>query len=43
MMLYQKILKDDKNKPGYKSFSVLVELTKRRYLLLREVRELIKK
>ena len=34
--------KDGKKKPGYKSFSVSVELTKRRYLLLGEARELIK-
>ena len=37
-----KNFKDGKKKPGYKSFSVLVDLTKRRYLLLREVRESIK-
>ena len=37
-----KNFKDGKKKPGYKSFSVLVDLTKRRYLLLREARELIK-
>ena len=35
--------KDGKKKPGYKSFSVSVDLTKRRYLLLREARKLIKK
>ena len=34
--------KDGKKKPGYKSFSVSVELTKRRYLPLGEARELIK-
>ena len=38
----QKNFKDDKKKPGYKSFSVSVDLRKRRYLLLREARELIK-
>ena len=37
-----KNFKDVKKKPGYKSFSVSVDLTKRRYLLLREARELIK-
>ena len=37
-----KNFKDGKKKPGYKSFSVSVDLTKRRYLLLREARELIK-
>ena len=37
-----KNVKDGKKKPGYKSFSVLIDLTKRRYLLLREARELIK-
>ena len=37
-----KKLKDGKNKPGYKSFSVSVDLRKRRYLLLREARELIR-
>ena len=39
----QKNSKDGKKKPGYKSFSVSVDLTKRRYLLLREARKLIKK
>ena len=34
--------KDGKKKPGYKSFSVSVDLTKRRYLLMREARKLIK-
>ena len=38
-----KNFKDGKKKPGYKSSSVSVGLTKRRYLLLREARELIKK
>ena len=37
-----KNFKDGKKKPGYKSFSVSVELTKRRYLPLGEARELIK-
>ena len=37
-----KNFKDGKKKPGYKSFSVSVDLTKRRYLLLREARKLIK-
>ena len=37
-----KNFKDGKKKPGYKSFSVSVDLTKWRYLLLREARELIK-
>ena len=37
-----KKFKDDKKKPGYKSFSVSVDLTKRRYVLLLEARELIK-
>ena len=37
-----KNFKDGEKKPGYKSFSVSVDLTKRRYLLLREARELIK-
>ena len=37
-----KNFKDGKKKLVYKSFSVLVDLTKRRYLLLREARELIK-
>ena len=37
-----KNFKDGKKKPGYKSFSVSVNLTKRRYLLLWEARELLK-
>ena len=37
-----KNFKDGKKKPGYKSFSVSVDLTKRRYLLSCEARELIK-
>ena len=37
-----KIFKDRKKKPGYKSFSVSADLTKRRYLLLHEAREIIK-
>ena len=37
-----KNFKDGKRKPCYKSFSVWVDLTKRRYMLLREARELIK-
>ena len=41
-MLDQKNFKDGKKKPGYKPFSISVDLTKRRYLLLREARELIK-
>ena len=38
-----KKFKDGKKKPGSKSFSVSVDLTKRCYLLFREARELIKK
>ena len=37
-----KNVKDGKKKPGYKSFSVSVDLTKRHYLVFREARELIK-
>ena len=37
-----KNFKDGEKKPGYKSFSVSGDLTKMRYLLLREARELIK-
>ena len=37
-----KIFKDGKKKPGHKSFSVSVELTKRHYLLLSVVEGLIK-
>ena len=36
-----KNFKDGKKKPSCKSFSVSVDLTKRRYLLFREARELI--
>ena len=38
-----KKFKDGKKKPGSKSFSVSVDLTKRCYLLFRESKELIKK
>ena len=41
-MLDQKISNIGKKKPGYKSYSISVDLTKRRYLLLREARKLIK-
>ena len=34
-----KSFKDDKKKPGYKSFSLLVDLTKKHYLILRQARE----
>ena len=34
--------KDGKKKPGYKSFSVSVDLTKRHYLLFHEARESVK-
>ena len=37
-----KNFKDGKNKPGYKSFSVTVHLTKERYLPIRQARELMK-
>ena len=37
-----KSFKDGRKKAGYKLFSGSVDLTKRRYLLLREARELIK-
>ena len=37
-----KNFKDGKKKPGYKSFSISVDLTRRCYSLLREARELIK-
>ena len=37
-----KNFRDDKKKPGYKSYSVSDDLTKRPDLLLREARELIK-
>ena len=38
----QNIFKDGKKKPAYKLFSVSVDLTKRRHLVLREARELFK-
>ena len=38
----QNVSKDSQNKPGYKLFSVSVNLTIRRYLLLREAGELLK-
>ena len=37
-----KSFKDGKKKPGYRSFSVSVDITKKRFMLLLEARELVK-